>query len=239
MAEQTQPVIELELYLVRHGQSCGNIPRNAEGLSAEDAEDPELTPLGKRQAKLLGEAFSSFAFDFIISSGLRRAVDTAGAVALRQPENGAHEVEIHPVFTEWGITKAYEGKTMGQIQSLFPFAVSARGIQGIERYIINGEDDDDAVRHARALLAVKYLRDRFKNGEKVMVAGHACMNTFICFAALGLTPGQAFDIEFCNTGVTKIVFYRPGTGLYNADTHLVFHNDRSHLLSGGIEVTGK
>ena len=34
--ENTKPIIELELYIIRHGQSQGNIERNTDGLSPED-----------------------------------------------------------------------------------------------------------------------------------------------------------------------------------------------------------
>ena len=53
----------------------------------------------------------------------------------------------------------------------------------------------------------------------------------VLFAALGLGYETSFDFANANTGVSKFVFYAPGTGLWGADTHLIYHNDRSHLAT--------
>jgi len=68
----------LDLYLTRHGQSYGNI-----GNAGHD--DWRLTPLGEKQAELLGERLAGVAFDTIYCSPLERARATAQAVIDRQP----------------------------------------------------------------------------------------------------------------------------------------------------------
>ena len=201
----------------------------------EEAHDPHLTPRGQKQAELLGKHFSRLPLDCIISSGLRRAVDTASAVAARQPEGGAHTVEVHPIFTECGATEDYTGRTADEIRAEHSLAVPAVGTEDFERFIIWSGARTDDLSLARAKKAVGYLRDRFSKGEKVLVAAHACFNTFLLFAALGLTENEAFDPGFCNTGVTKIIFYRKGTGPYD-DVSLVYHNDRSHLYTDFPEL---
>ncbi|MCL2446546.1 MAG: histidine phosphatase family protein [Oscillospiraceae bacterium] len=81
----------LDLYLVRHGQSVGNLPGVDEyGLAPDDWP---LTELGKQQAASLGEHLSSIAFDAIWCSPLERAQATAKAVAVRQPKSIAVKVE--------------------------------------------------------------------------------------------------------------------------------------------------
>jgi broad specificity phosphatase PhoE len=68
-------MIVLDLYLVRHGQSVGNLPGVDEyGLAPDDWP---LTELGKQQAASLGEHLSSIAFDAIWCSPLERAQATA------------------------------------------------------------------------------------------------------------------------------------------------------------------
>lgn len=59
----------MDLYIIRHGESQGNI-----GL---DIEDPKLTELGEKQAKLLALRLRNIKFDAILSSPLTRAVQTA------------------------------------------------------------------------------------------------------------------------------------------------------------------
>jgi probable phosphoglycerate mutase len=74
-----------ELWLIRHGESEGNINRWVTGC-----EDLLLTDNGINQAKALGKWIkaSNPAPDLLLSSGMRRAVDTALHMAL----------EIEPVI---------------------------------------------------------------------------------------------------------------------------------------------
>ncbi len=229
MANKKEPVIELELYLVRHGQSLGNVGGVTDD-ELESHEDCVLSPVGENQVRLLGEHFSRLALDHILASGMKRAAATAAAVATRQPENGAKKVEIHPLLTECGIKNEYKGKTIDEINDfLGGCAVAAEGTEGYERFIVTkGDNDCDETRYARACDVVKYLRARFNKGEKVLIAAHAAINTYLYFALLGLDWKQAFDPGFCNACVTKIVFYKEGTGPF-ADIALCYLNDHSHL----------
>ncbi|MDR2687269.1 MAG: histidine phosphatase family protein [Oscillospiraceae bacterium] len=88
----------LDFYLVRHGHSWGQAgidgvpmhrvpmaqrPPGCETGLLED--DWRLTPLGRRQAALLGESLAQTPFDLIFHSPLERARATAQAVLERQP----------------------------------------------------------------------------------------------------------------------------------------------------------
>lgn len=77
----------VRLYLIRHGQSGGNVARE-EGRLAE--YDPPLTPVGQEQAERLGERMASYGIDVIYSSPLRRAYDTGLAIARRM----GHEIVV-------------------------------------------------------------------------------------------------------------------------------------------------
>lgn len=220
-------VIELELYLVRHGYSRGNAGIPAETI--EEYHNPGLTELGQRQAELLGERFSALPLDCIISSGLERAIVTAEEVAKRQPENGFHNVEVHPLFTEINLPEDYPGHTFEEIHASHPDTLAAPGTEKYTRFAISSMTHES--QRARAREAVDYLRSRFKNGEKVLVAAHGAFNTDIFFTALKIEDPPAFDISFFNTNVTKIVFYKEGTGYYNCDVGLIYANDCSHLAA--------
>ena len=203
-----EPVIELELYLVRHGQSQSN----AGLLDAADVrafEDPFLTEKGLRQAELLGEFYARVDFDCILSSGMNRALQTAGGVAKRQLRFGV--------------------KGFGEIRSAHPYAVPAAGTDEGGNFVIVQDHPPDEVRYARAQQALNYLRARFTRGEKVMVVAHANFNTFFTFAALGLGPVQPFDVAFCNTGTAKYIFYKEGTGRWDVGSHMIYHNCMAHL----------
>lgn len=225
--ETEKNVVELELYFVRHGYSKTNAGQPAN--TPEERFDAELTPLGEAQAELLGRRFSVQPLDYVITSGLKRAQATAEAVLRHQPENGAHTMEILPMLTEWGITDEYSGKTMDEIKDRFPMAVPAPGAESFERMLVPTMPGDNAM--DRAQETIDYLRARFKNGEKVMVAGHGNIGGFMLYAALGLREDEAFTLSIFNTSVTKIMFYKKGTGSVK-DVGLVYLNDHSHLLEG-------
>ena len=83
----------LDLYLVRHGQSWGQrsvdgkgmmyVPMDKRPAGCETGlmeDDWYLTPLGCRQAELLGEHLAQIPFDMIFCSPLERARATAQAV---------------------------------------------------------------------------------------------------------------------------------------------------------------
>ncbi len=59
----------MDLYIIRHGESKGNI--------GHDVENPKLTDLGHRQAELLALRLKKINFDVILSSPLERAIQTA------------------------------------------------------------------------------------------------------------------------------------------------------------------
>lgn len=67
----------LQLYLIRHGESMGNI----ETTEDFDKTNPPLTPHGRNQAKAVGERFSSLENYTLYSSPLQRAIDTASCIS--------------------------------------------------------------------------------------------------------------------------------------------------------------
>ncbi len=224
---KNEPILKLELYLARHGQSQGNVGYEGYEPTEEDLWDPKLTALGQKQADLLGKRFSEIPLDCIMASPYARATATGYAVASQQPETGSRTLELHPLFCECG-TGDPPGKTLEEIQINYPNVCLAPGAEGFERLVYADKTNEDVERIARGRRMIRYLTNRFQNGERVLVAAHACFNTFLIFAALGLPATPPFDFSNGNTGLTKILFYEAGSGRYG-DTVLVYHNDQSHL----------
>lgn len=79
------------LYLVRHGQTTGDV-ENRYGGSYDD----HLSDVGREQSRSVAQALSGAKVDLVYSSSLRRARETAGIVAetLRAP------LELLPAFRE-------------------------------------------------------------------------------------------------------------------------------------------
>jgi broad specificity phosphatase PhoE len=96
----------MQLYLVRHGQSEGNITRTNEGWA-----DGALTQHGREQARLVAERFKDVSIDRIISSDLSRARTTAQAIAAHHPHV---PFEIDASLREWNIG-SYEGSPYGAV----------------------------------------------------------------------------------------------------------------------------
>ena len=232
MSEKTNE-IELELYIIRHGQTFGNLGKSTEGVSFADIHDPVLTPKGQRQAQLLGERFRNYPFDAIYASGLRRAMHTATFVAENQPEKGCQTIVLHPLLSEnGGKEEDYTGLTFAQAKEMFPRITLAEGYTENDRMISFTSGWDDYRQLERAEKVLEYIKNRHKNGAKVAVVAHAAFNTFLFLSSLGLDPTKLiFDPHFLNTGVTKIVFFKKGTGRYNMDVQLVYQNDLSHLYA--------
>ena len=65
-------------YIVRHGQSVGNINGDIWGT------DPELTPKGIEQAEALADALQSIHLDHVIASTRTRAKQTANIIASKK-----------------------------------------------------------------------------------------------------------------------------------------------------------
>ncbi|MBQ8210176.1 MAG: histidine phosphatase family protein [Clostridia bacterium] len=226
-------VIDLELYIIRHGQTFGNLGKKMEGFSELDMMDAPLTPKGQRMAELLGERFKSYPFDAVYSSGLRRAMMTATEIIKRQPENGSHEIKILPLLSEnGGKEEEYTGLTFAQEKEYFPFATLADGYTENDRMISFTSGWNDAQQLERAKKVISHIRAHHGNGEKVAITAHAAFNTFLCHAIMGLDPEAViFDPHFLNTGVTKFYFFKEGTGRYGIDVVLAYLNDLSHLYN--------
>ena len=71
--------MKTKIYLVRHGQSEGNLHDQFIGHT-----DIALTELGRRQAEMAAVYLESIHLDAIYSSDLQRAYDTACATAKRK-----------------------------------------------------------------------------------------------------------------------------------------------------------
>lgn len=84
----------LVVYLVRHGESLGNV---TPGLAR--SEDPMLTDRGRTQAALAAGALTARGIDVVLTSPLRRARETAAAIGAAagltvEPVDGFHEVDM-------------------------------------------------------------------------------------------------------------------------------------------------
>ena len=220
--EQTNPVTELELYLIRHGLTGQS--DNADLYP----EDPLLTPEGVIQARKLGERLSEVDFDAVYSSCMRRTVQTANEIMIRQKRE--KPLYLDPVFSETRISESAKGTSLEYLKGLCRFAEPADGVTLGDRVFEGNENDTDADIQKRIGRGLETLIGRYTNGEKVAVVMHAGIMTHAAFYLMGFKEKlpEDVDISFRNTCITKIVFFKKGTNPYGS---VVFQNmnDTAHL----------
>lgn len=228
--ENAKPVLELELYIIRHGESLGNIGYNGRtDLTLREGIDPVLSEKGLSQAVAAGEYLADIDLDAVYSSALMRAVRTAGEIIKKQPAEKS--LFIHPVFTEMGIPEEYHAVSMDELLELCPTAEIADGVDPDSKLMESTAGSDEKGLFKRGKRAIDYLRTKYKNGEKVAVVSHAAFITYMVFYIMGFTEKvPAFDIDFNNTGITKVKFYKEGTNKYG-DIVFEYINSTAHLLN--------
>ena len=225
--EKQKPVIELDLYLIRHGESKGNAGYGRDDLTIKEANDPYLTEKGLSQAHALGKYLKDTAFDAFYSSALLRAVQTATEIIKEQPEE--KELNVLPLLTEVSIKPEYQGADIEELREIWHKTVIADGVDASAPLVCYNAYEDEKGMFERASKAVEYLLSHYKNGEKVAVVSHAAFMTFFVFRVMGFKDAvPVFDISFKNTSVTRIIFYKHGTNPYG-DIVFEYINSTSHL----------
>ncbi len=96
----------MNVYLVRHGQTYANAEQKFAGIW-----DVSLNEIGEAQARRASEKLNAVTFDKIYASDLKRAFNTAEAIA-----NGA-DIEPTPAFRELNFGN-WEKKTIAEIKAM-------------------------------------------------------------------------------------------------------------------------
>lgn len=224
--EKKKPIIELELYLIRHGQSHGNVGYDKEDLSPQEMHDPLLTEKGVKQAQLAGKHLKNIDFDRVYSSGLLRAVRTATEILKEQSIE--KPLYILPHLAEAGLSAEYE-TTLDTLYEINPLVILAPELDSETPLLIPSDNKDEAGLFKRAELVLEHMREHFNNGEKIALVSHAAFLTFIVFSIMGFTTKTPFyDINFANTGITRVILYKKGTNPYG-DVVFDYINNTEHL----------
>lgn len=223
-----EPVIELELYLIRHGESVGNAGYGGRtDLTLKEAVDPVLTEKGIAQAVAAGEFYNNVDFDAFYSSAMLRATRTAAEIAKKQAQ--AKPLNIMPELCEVGIPSEYTGVEIDELREIYPLVQYADGADyELTRMRYDKHETPEKV-YARAQSVIDYMRVRYKNGEKVAIVSHAAFLTNVILLIMGLDKTKpVFDVDIYNTGVTRVIYYKPGTNKWG-DTVFGCINDSSHF----------
>lgn len=202
----------VRLVLARHGEARGN--RELRYLGGRT--DAPLTPRGEEQAHLLAAALAQFPAAAIYSSPLRRAHDTATAVAAAL----GLAVSVEEALREQDFG-AWENLTRAEVQARDPARLAAWEA-GAEMAPEGGETPY-ALRE-RVVACANDLAVRYPGATLVLASHVGPIKALVC-ATLGLPPSGAFRM-WLDPASYSVVDWRPdpdGTGLlrvFNATAHL-------------------
>lgn len=205
----------MKLALVRHAEATAN----ASGL-ALGRNDVPLTERGRRQAEALASAFDGWPVAVVVSSPLRRALDTAGAIASRH----GLDIEIAPGLIEMDVGDT-DGMTFDELRSRYP--------EFLRRWLSDDCADvpmpgGETLRQVqeRAWAEVERLRQSFSDGAVIAVTHNFVIGALLCVI----------------TGAPLARFRRFRQGLASRSLVDVRHdgatllalNDTAHLRAAGL-----
>ena len=179
------------IYLVRHGQTAWNRDGKFRGLA-----DMPLNEQGRAEAAGAAEALRDVHLDYIYSSPLGRAVETAQAIAERRDL----EIRFEPAFTsiDYGL---WTGRPVKELREQFPdvYAVWRKSPERIR--FPEGESLDDVRQRAgkRFYELVEQHRE-----DSIAITSHRLLLKVLVLAAKRLDNSHFWDIRL-DTGAFCIL----------------------------------
>lgn len=197
-----------QVIIARHGETDWNVGEVFRGRA-----DVPLNQTGQAQAQALGRHLAGLDIGAVYSSPLKRAMDTAAAIA------GHHDLEVTVVdelmdidFGQW------QGLGQAEIKSRYPELHRQWQEQPHLVAFPGGESLDDVARRAMRVVD----RAVESGGSSTVLVSHRVVSKLLICCLLGLDSSHFWNIRLDVTGTT--IFEYEG-GRFT----LTRHNDTSHL----------
>ncbi|GAC1424257.1 MAG: alpha-ribazole phosphatase [Ktedonobacteraceae bacterium] len=181
----------MRLIVVRHGETLYNIQNRITGQS-----DVPLSPLGERQAELVGVYLANEKIDLIVSSDLQRARATAQAIAR------THDLPIHDdadlreiAMGEW------EGHNSEEITAHFADS-QVRWRADATNYAIPGGGENLTQVHARIARAIERWQTQYPDATVVWATHGGFIGLLACHL-LGLDISRRWQFRHDNASITE------------------------------------
>ncbi len=205
------------IYLVRHGETQGNIDDKAQGHL-----DVPLTETGKLQAKAVAERLSDIEFDAVYSSDLQRAVDTAEAITAQHPEL---QIQTRSQLREYHFGD-YEDMPWDEVSNTDPEFYQRWKNLGtrLDVKFPGGESMRDAWERVGGFLS-EILAEHRQGNETILIVGHGGSLQAVLAQLLNLSAANQWFFVFDNTSVTRVREHQ-----YTPNAWRTYQfNDTSHL----------
>jgi broad specificity phosphatase PhoE len=206
MPAQGEPTITV---LLRHGETPMSVQKRYVGRS-----DVPLTDLGVRQAVAAAKRLASADLDVIVTSPLRRTVQTAEEVAAA---TGA------PVVADEGFREtdfgAWEGLTFAEVRERWPAEMTAWLADPAVAPPGGESFTEVSERVAAAVYRVLAARDR----QAVLIVSHVTPIKMLVARALLAPPAALFRMHLDVAALSEIDWYADGTAVLRS------FNDTGHL----------
>lgn len=185
----------LGVFVVRHAEAAGQIDESP-GI---DLMDSQLSDDGRIQAGQVAYRFQREELTAVIASPMRRSIETAVAIGEATGAPIRVWMEVREVFP--GSIRVSRGRSeLAKNYSLSNFP-SELDLDGWTH-----GDTDYLAMYARAMSAIRRLRETFGPEEKVAVVTHGGFGSYLLCAALGLPPHPARWIQLDNASVSVLRF---------------------------------
>ncbi len=190
----------LELVLIRHGETAGNIRPTALGTT-----DLPLTERGKRQAHSLSRIFRLEKPEAIYASPLKRAQDTA--IAIAEPHHMTVETMLDLSERNFGL---WEGLSVDEIQSRHEAEYAAWQADLVDYVIPCGESAREV--YDRNVRLLDELLRRHTEGRVLLVTHLGCIRSMLAhLLGMGIEGSWRFKVH--NGAVCRLQIDETGYGV--------------------------
>jgi broad specificity phosphatase PhoE len=185
------------LFLCRHGETEDNARKLLQG----GGSNPSLNEKGKDQATQLARCLREFRLDFVASSTLARAIETADAVAAAQPAGGsAHRQNLAElVEMHYG---SLEGRPMSECKDELRALSSDWTAGNTHVPVADGESPETLLERGQA--ALRRLLRSDSDGHQIACVAHSNLNKAILASATGKGLGALFTIPQDNACINVL-----------------------------------
>lgn len=153
----------MELYLIRHGESYGNVNGYLSG-----AVDPPLTELGRRQAQYAAERIAAMSVDALYCGPLQRNLETAACIC----RTSGLRAELMPALFEVGGNQLHWERE--DLQTRFPdVVIPPEAVPWNQQELETREEAGE-----RAAGLIEELRERHLDGATAVA--------LVCHGTLGV-----------------------------------------------------